>query len=304
MTPLQRSIITTLAYFDLFDYPLTLTELQHYLWQAPSDSTVEQITAAIAHLPQLQIQQGLVMFHDRTQLVTVRSNRYLESERKFKKRLPYIQLLTYLPGIQAIFIVNSLAYYNATENSDIDLLIITTPGKIWSTRFFTTVLAKLLRLRPRPGYTKDTLCLSFYVTSDALELTKLSRNHQDAHQAYWLSQVYPVYDPDHLTMKLFSANTWLKILLPNHLVPIVHPERSIQQTWLQRFSQMILSVFSWEQLLKKLQLNILPAKLKTLNAQPEQIVLLSDTLLKFHTHDPRTELEKKWKERTNVYFYS
>ena len=33
---LTQSFIQTLAWFDLFDYPLTAAELYHWLWLAPT----------------------------------------------------------------------------------------------------------------------------------------------------------------------------------------------------------------------------------------------------------------------------
>lgn len=301
MTQLQRSILATVSYFDLFDYPLTMAELWHNLWQPPTDTTLALVYEAVTELPRLNYNNGLVTFIDRGQLASTRAERYLESNYKFKKRLPYITLLTYLPWVEAVLVVNSLAYSNASDQSDIDLLIITRPGKIWSTRFFTTTLTKILGIRPQPHHTKDTLCLSFYLTTDALNLMALSNSQADRHQAYWLSQAYPVYDPKNILTQLQAANTWLQPLLPYHLPVIPHPQRIIIHTWLHTTIQTILGWSTFEQTLKKLQLLILPSRLKRLSAQPEQLVVLSNTLLKFHTHDPRPTLEQQWLERMERY---
>lgn len=301
MTSLQRSILATVAYFDLFDYPLTQAELWHNLWQPPVGVTFADVQITTSTLQQLRHQEGVITFIDRAYLTQVRAERYLESDRKYKKRLPYIRLLTYLPWVQAIFIVNSLAYYNASEQSDIDLLIVAQTGKIWTTRFFTTAFAKILGLRPRPDHTKDTLCLSFYLTADATNLQTLNTNIADAHQAYWLSHIYPVYDPSNIIARLIQTNLWLKQLLPFQLTPVSHPKRMIKQTWLHHVAQSLLGVCASETVLKKIQLAVMPKKLKTLNQNPEQLVIMSPELLKFHTRDPRPELEQKWLERIKKY---
>ncbi|MFA5996093.1 MAG: hypothetical protein WCW27_04430 [Patescibacteria group bacterium] len=293
MTALQRSLLTTIAYFDLFDYPLTPQELFHYLWQPPEQTTLHDVLTCLPTVSGLTQQNGLITFSNRTQLVKTRAARYLASEQKLKKRLRYIKLLTYLPWVQAIYIVNSLAYYNVQDHSDIDLLIIAKPGTIWSTRFFTTALAKLLKLRPQPNKTKDTLCLSFYLTNSKLNLDSLRNSINDKHEAYWLSQIFPIFDPHNITPKFFQANIWLNQVLPNHLIPVLHPRFTIKYSWLHAILQNCLGIFAWEQVLKKNQLAILPKKLQQLSEASTGLVILSDTLLKFHTYDPRPELEKQ-----------
>ncbi|EKD41697.1 MAG: hypothetical protein ACD_73C00573G0001, partial [uncultured bacterium] len=160
---INRAVIETLAYFDLFDFPLTYPELYRYLWRSPR-TTLPEVIHITQQLDQVIERDGFIMFKDRPNLSGIRQHRYVESELKWNKRRWFIRLLSYLPGVEAIFIVNTFAYHNVRTDSDIDLLIITQPRAIWATRFYTTLLAKLASLRPKQNKTKDALCLSFYVT--------------------------------------------------------------------------------------------------------------------------------------------
>lgn len=302
MNPLQTSIINTLAYFDIFSYPLTITELYRYLWKPPKTVSLDELQTTVQEMATVEIHNGLLCLRDRSEIILKRAIAYEESERKYKKRLPFIKLLTYLPYVEAIFVVNSLAFQNVHTDSDIDLLIISKPGKIWSTRFFTTIVAKLLRVRPRPNFTKDTLCLSFYIDGNSLNLQTLMSDPQDIHEVYWLNALFPVYDPYNFAQKIQTANSWMKDYLPNSTAIFPHPLRTISHSWLNTCSQAIIGLLSIERFWKAIQLTILPGELKRLSGPIENsVVVLSDSLLKFHTHNPKPLWRKRWKETVELY---
>lgn len=297
MTPLERSILETVVYFDLFDYPLTPTELHRYLWQAPPASLTEVIQVA-STLPQLEFTNGVFCIRGRGELAKIRTDRYLESERKFLLRRKYIWLLSLLPGVRAIWIVNTMAYHNVRRSSDIDLLIVAEPNKIWSTRFFTTAVAKLLGLRPSEHHTQDTLCLSFYIAADHLDLSALTQPNHERYEAYWLAQTLPVYDPANILQRCFATNPWLKQALPNALPATLHYNRMITHTWLQSTGHALGRLVMWESLWRALQLRLLPKKLKQLSGPTESaVVVLSSTLLKFHTRDPRPDIQTHYQKK-------
>lgn len=300
-TELEHSIISTVAYFDLFDYPLTYPELYRYLWYSPQ-TTLAEVIQTTKQLDQLVKVSGFVMFKNRSQLAATRKQRYIESELKFNKRRWYLWLLTLLPGVEAIFLVNTFAYHNVRAESDIDLLIVSRPRAIWATRFYTTLVAKLLRVRPRPNKNRDALCLSFYTTPQGLPtLTNLRRHDHDAMEAYWLAQAMPVYDPLHYAQQIVNSK-WLHTVLPNNQPVIKHMNRSIRPTWLHSLSHALGKVLLWNSVLKTIQLWIMPKQLKQLSGPlATGIVVLNDDLLKFHTHDPRPELQLEWERRILAY---
>lgn len=297
MTPLERSIVQTVAYFDLFDFPLTYPELYRYLWQPPHTTTLSAVMVAARQLPQLIEHSGFVMFKGRETLAETRQQRYVTSELKFNKRRRLLWLFSLLPGVQAIYLVNTMAYQNVRVTSDLDLLMIAQPKKIWAVRFYTTLLAKLLGVRPRPGHTKDALCLSFFATPNGItQLPELRRNDEDALEGYWLAQALPIYDPNHTAEQMVDSQ-WLKTVLPHTLPANIHFNRSIQHTWLHIVGHTLGQLILWNGILKQLQLWVMPKQLKQLAGPLESgIVVLTDDVMKFHTRDPRPELQARWQK--------
>lgn len=300
-TSLKHAIIATVAYFDGSNYAPTLLELARYLWKHETAS-IGDILQVIDETPALVYEHGLICFYDRTELLAERNIRYIESTRKLHKRFGYVKALTYFPHVKAIFLVNSVAWLNAHEHSDVDLLIVSTPGKIWSTRFFTTLFAKLLGIRPRDGFTKDTLCLSFYLQSNYTNTQELMGDSDDIYEVYWHEQLWPLYDPQHFGERISANNSWLNEYVPNGYIKTQHPEYSINSTWLQHVIQKLFQLLSFEPLWKSVQLKILPQKLKDLAGPVESsVVVLSDTVLKFHTQDPRPAIKQRWLETIEKY---
>lgn len=62
----------------------------------------------------------------------------------YKKSQRYIAWLRFIPGVQLVAIGNSLSMNATTEDSDIDLFIITKRGILWTVRLCITVLFHLL----------------------------------------------------------------------------------------------------------------------------------------------------------------
>ena len=213
MNQIADALIKTIKYFDLFNYPLSKLELYDYLWLNEKTSFKdfsEQLNILLTN--SLETDQGFYYLTGRKEIVTVRKQRYLEFKRKTDDAWPYLKLLSRLPFIKAIFLCNNLAYQNATASSDIDLVIITSANKLWTSRFWASGILKMLDKRPRPGQQANTLCLSFWADENNLNFQSLAYP-DDIHFIYWLNLFLPVYDPENYTEKLFklisgAVNTW------------------------------------------------------------------------------------------------
>lgn len=296
MPNLDSSIIKTITYFDLFDYPLTLLEIQKWLWQK-EEKDLNKIKKALEESPQVDSREGFYFLKGREGIVRRRKDRYVIAQKKFKKRLPYIRLLTWLPHVRAIFVVNNMAIANAGPDSDIDLMIISKDDKIWTTRMFTTALMKLFGLRPTPEKNKDRLCLSIYLTENNLNLEKYRIGPRDIHYTYWAGQIFPVYDPEDLAEKYTRENAWIKNSLPGSRGFRTAGPRRIRRTGPKRLGRALLSLASFEKTYKDWQLKKLPRNLKGLMNKDTRVVV-NDKILKFHDNDPRAEIQKKWEQKT------
>ncbi len=308
LTPQAKAIIRTLAYYDVFDYPLTVEELWRWYFPesgATENLTVEKIEAMLGQEPvqSLVERQGkFVVLKGRRHLVQLRAERIVVNEKKWRRAVTAIKYLQVVPFIKMIAVVNTLAINNARPESDIDFLIVSEPGHIWSTRMAVTGIVSMLGYRRHGEKITNRICLSFYLTTDALDLEPLKREADDPHFAFWASQAVPLLD--HGTYeKYVQANDWVTKLLPNawqwdwrkRLVrtnPTLDATKTMYQAFFQSPVGMSLESWSRDHQHKRFEANT-----NSKSSESNTDVIISEDVLKFHEADRRLEYGQKFYDR-------
>lgn len=294
MSPLEDSIRKTLAYFRLFNYPLTKEELFAYLWAPPRVGYDE----FISHFQQTSAGQ-IIDTEDN------RRRRLLISEHKLKKAVSAVKKIRAVPFLRAVFVCNSAGSGLAGRDSDIDFFIITEPRRIWLVRFFTNFIYKFLGLRTYGKNKRDKICLSYYADSGHLDLSAQKALDEDIHFAYWLHQMIPIFDPLNYYEKFLSANKWTEKFLPNisrksktgylYLVKDSSASRvwrkSWESLWNGGYGDML------EAQAKGIQLQRLKMTLKGSADKSDRGVVLGDEVIKLHEHDTRLEIHSNWQKK-------
>ncbi|MDO8462743.1 MAG: hypothetical protein Q7S96_00505 [bacterium] len=225
------------------------------------------------------------------------------SWRKLRKARRWSRVLRRIPGIRMIAIGNALGYGNCRAASDIDLVIITAPGRIWTARFLIVSILKLFRQRPGE-HGADALCPSFFLTTDALCLESLQLperqssivNHQspippDPYLLFWPTQLTVLFDAGGVYDRFWSANAaWVRRWLPDAEPRAIHPRWGMRVRSLAARSSQLARVL--ESLVRAWQL---PRLLRAFpQANRDTSVIMNDSMLKFHTHDRRQEFRDAW----------
>jgi len=81
-----------------------------------------------------------------------------------------------------IAIGNALGYGNCSRESDIDLVVVTAPRRIWTVRLLVVAFLRLFRQRPGE-HTRDAICPSFFLTTEAMNLEPLQIVNRSASAA-------------------------------------------------------------------------------------------------------------------------
>src|SRR3989344_2360287 len=183
---LSKSILSTLCYFDIFDYPLTLLEIWQWLLadgQAWSLVNLSQVQTEIENNPALsqkiKFQNGFYFLAGREEIINIRLSRYAISSHKNQLAIRGVKILRFLPFIKFIGLGNNAGNNNLKLDSDIDLFIITTKNCLFTARFLITLFLGIRRLRRHGQKITDRLCLSFYVSEDNLDFSQIKINDSD-----------------------------------------------------------------------------------------------------------------------------
>jgi len=130
-------------------------------------------------------------------------------ERKWRKFLHRVRLFRFVPFIDFVLAAGSLATGNLHENSDFDVIVGVSQGRIFTARFFSVLIFSI------PGWRRsklthgeaaaDKICLSHFVTPRSYKL-------RPPYNEYWQSlykSLVPILGEREKISGFFASNDWL-----------------------------------------------------------------------------------------------
>lgn len=302
----KKSIFSTLVYFDIFDYPLTAWEVWKYLYGIRAEYIdVVNWLDDLASEESIETRNGFYFLPKRNTIVDVRLERYLVAKEKYKKVKRILKILSCMPFIRCICIINTLSYDNAKKESDIDVMLMVEPKKLWLARLFCVSFLKIFNLRPNEEKRADTICLNFIAGLDGLDFSEIALKPEDMHLAHIVSRAVPIFDEKNYYDDFFLKNKWILGIFPNAYQMELSSRRIIRMHavggFLKKCIESFLSAFPkniLELLAQRIQMEIMPKNLKSA-ANKNTNVIFSNTILKFHVKDRREEYNRRWKDAVN-----
>ena len=216
---IEEAIFHTVAYVDVFDYPLTANEVHQYLVgvAAPAGTihTILENGRLVPH--RLSRHKGYFTLPGRETIIETRRQRQQFAARLWPQAIHFGQKIGALPFVQMVAVTGSLAVDNAVANADIDYLIVTEPGRLWLSRAMTILI---VRQAARRGV---TLCPNYFLSEKALVFD--SHNLYTAHE---LIQMVPISGVA-VYQKIRQLNHWIEEFLPNAAPtrPVIPPPTPI-----------------------------------------------------------------------------
>ena len=105
-----RSVFQTLAYADVFDYPLTADEVYRYL---PATASLEDVTQALTNELLFSKVEDFYTLHGREEIVATRRRRAQVARPLWRKAARYGRIIASLPFVRMLAVTGSLAVNNA-----------------------------------------------------------------------------------------------------------------------------------------------------------------------------------------------
>lgn len=286
---LNEAILRAIVFYDMFDCPLAAFEIWTY---CEVKCALSDVITVLNNLPVLDTKSGYYFLRGREAIVNTRLKNYNHASRKFKRALRVARLFKLIPWIRLIAIGNQMGANNLRDESDIDFFIITEPKRIWITRWFCAGIAKILKLRPQPDKKRDTICLSFYISSERMDTSDLQLRDNlcpDVYFLHWLVNLTPIYSRDGAYHEFIAANSWIKDFFPNWEQCACGYRRDAGPGFSAFYRDCVdLLIGNCDTIAKRIQLRILPAALRNaMNLDTRTIV--NDQILKLYINDRRAE---------------
>ena len=200
----ELAVVRAVVYASLFDYPLTLAQIVEGLEGVAADEAT--VRGWLERSPRLR---AIIASHDgyyfpagEARLVEVRRRREAESRDLLWMHAGTVRLVASLPFVRSVCLSGSLAHLNGTASADLDLFVVTAPGRVWSVTTTALALTRLLGQRRR-------LCLNYVVSERRLALQPA-----DTFAANQLMHLQPVTG-EAVYRRLLEANPFVARFYPN-----------------------------------------------------------------------------------------
>ncbi|TSC87513.1 MAG: Uncharacterized protein G01um10147_491 [Microgenomates group bacterium Gr01-1014_7] len=286
---MDKAILKTLIYADIFDYPLTIFEI--HKWLIGKKATLREVEKALNKLCikyyVLSI-KGYYCLSKRENLVNKRKRREKQSTAYLRKAKLLVQILKVIPWIKLVGISGGLAMDNADKKDDIDLILVTSKNRLWVSRILALGLLALTGQRRKAGETgrkiAGKLCLNILLEED-----KLDQHSKDIYLAHEVLQMKVLWQRDGIYSRYLSDNDWAFKFLPNWVgILSIPPIPPIPPNSPDPSNSPNLPDYL-EILAKWLQLKIM--------GKPRGMERIEDGALYFHPNDCRLEILKIYREK-------
>lgn len=199
----REAALASLAYADLFSYPLSAEEACRY--QIGTNYSLEEIESALRALSEAgKAVSGAQYFAllGRDSLFTERQAREQLSAIIWRRANYRATGIVRTPFVRMVAVTGALSMNNVSGRADIDLLILTEPGRVWIARRLLVLQVRLAR------FFGDDLCPNFILAADHLQLAQ-----RDLFTAHELAQMVPV-SGEKLYREMLARNEWARHFLP------------------------------------------------------------------------------------------
>lgn len=303
---LDKSILATIAYYNIFDFPLTKEEIFEYL-SAPSQPDLgfrfsqDEVAKRLKILADKEIIDYIDDFYvlpQREHLVPLRLKKWKIGTKKIKTAGRAAKILAAIPYIRAVYASGSLAMLNTDYESDLDVFVIVKGGRIWTARFLATLLMNILGMRRKPSHkvSPDRVCLNHYITDSSLGIS-----HHGVFAAHNYANMRPLYLVEESINENFKKeNNWIFSYLTRWPADKKYLQRQNRflRFWKKLFEVLLDTTLGdgLEEFVRSFQKKRIEKNPITKN--PHGRIEYSDQCLEFHPYTIEPEVIAKFNEKS------
>lgn len=227
----ERSIFKVLAYFDLFNYPVSLQEIQFFLdSHLPEQKLRELVEQMVEDKCIFRFGEFYSIQNDES-LALRRINGNNRAKDLLVRAYKVARFLFHFPYVRGIGISGSLSKNFADEEADIDFFIITAPNRLWIARTIMHTAKKLSFLVGKQHW----LCMNYYIDETAMEIEE-----KNIFTAMELITLLPAYGNGAIT-NFFEKNEWASSYYPNYSIKVKSVESNYFKSALKSFFEKLMN---------------------------------------------------------------
>ena len=255
----KQDILATLSYFDIFDYPLTQTEVFQFLGNSHSHKEFTDALHDLCAETWIYRLDEFYSLQNHHPLARRRKEGNIRAREMLKTAEKIAGFLSRFPFVRGVAVSGSLSKNFADEDSDIDFFIITAKNRLWLARTFMHCFKKLTFLFRK----QEWFCMNYYIDEEMLQIKE-----KNLYTATEVATLLPLRGINAFK-NFYAQNTWSREYLPNHLLRVSYVDE-IKKPFIKKLAEfflnnplgtlfdhllMKLTAHRWLQKTRKLKLN-------------------------------------------------
>ncbi len=213
----EQAVLRLLSYYAVFGLAATEAEVNSYIGIRVGHLAVRDALRELTEVGKLsRATDGSYRLAGHTH--HSRETMLRRQEVLVAKARRWARLFGLLPFIKSVVVVNSAALGNVTAESDVDLLIVTKPNRIYIAKGILMYGLKFLRQLETEENKAGRFSLGMFVTTAGVNWQRDIMAVNDPHLAYWLMLARPVYGAS-VWQNLLKTSPYLQEAFPNYVWP-------------------------------------------------------------------------------------
>ena len=302
---IKDALLRTVAFFDATDYAPLWSECMAWIEWHGSSGFESQAVPNAQELNQVKdecLRSGLLreaegriaLAHRCDELLALVQERQSYVPRKLRRARRIVRWLARFCAVRFVALVNTTPLGNARNGGDLDMFVIVRAGHLWTIRLLAGLPYRILGRLSSDNAAPDAVCLSYYISDDALDLTSHMLTPDDPYFRYWFLSMLPLYD-DGISAELWSQNESIRCIHPRAESWMLSPDLAVPSPRIR------IPLLPWlESTARKLQRSWFPRRIRERMNQ-DTSVLVTDHALKLHVEDGREGFRKKYEETIASY---
>jgi hypothetical protein len=223
---IRKDILATLAYFNMFDYPLKKNEIFLFLGHCNDYREFEQ---ALTNLLKDSAVFKMAEFYSLQNDFKLAIRRFRGNEKAIsmlKNAEKAAGIIAAFPFVRAVAVSGSLSKYFADEQSDIDFFIITRANRLWIARTLLHIFKKLTFIVHRQHH----FCMNYFIDDEEPGIME-----KNIYTAMEVATVLPLRDNGSFD-QFFKANNWASVFFPNKYLH-TPPVKNTGKSWIKSLAE-------------------------------------------------------------------
>jgi predicted nucleotidyltransferase len=227
---IKQNILKTLAYFDIFNYPLTNEEVRRFLPHKCNQLVVNEILYQLIRENLVYKLNDFYSLQNNPKLAEIRMAGNKHAIKLLKIARQAAKILSWFPFVESVAVSGSLSKNYADEKADIDFFIITSANRLWIARTCMHIFKKFTYLIRKQNW----FCMNYYIDEMKMEI-----GEKNIFSAMEIVTLLPMQGID-CFRKFIEVNSWTRKYFAEQNI-FLPPQQKTKKIFLRNLFEKILS---------------------------------------------------------------